>query len=303
MLKTRLEGIILNKEVQRKTILICIAMIVVGVGLFVNAAAKLSSTWNKEKENAVSSQTISNTSASVMQEVISPGNQLDLTQSSEKIQYIQSHENLYPDELLDLLSRNVETVDFIYSYPNLEKAGLNTEAAAEGLVLTSEEMESSHPLLLQWDTRWGAIPYGNSMMALSGCGPTCLSMVAAGLTGNSEATPAAIAMFAMERGYYIEGTGTAWSLMTEGCTHYGLQGQEISLSEEVMAQKLQEGCMLICSVSEGDFTQTGHFIVIYGYEDGWFEVNDPNSVTRSNAKWTYDRLEGQIRNLWAMSAL
>ena len=61
--------------------------------------------------------------------------------------------------------------------------------------------------------------------------------------------------------------------------------------------------MLICSVSEGDFTQTGHFIVIYGYEDGWFEVNDPNSVTRSNAKWTYDRLEGQIRNLWAMSAL
>lgn len=244
MLKIRLEGIILNKEVQRKTILICIAMIVVGVGLFVNAAAKLSSTWNKEKENAVSSQTTSNTSASVMQEVISPGNQLDLTQSSEKIQYIQSHENLYPDELLDLLSRNVETVDFIYSYPNLEKAGLNTEAAAEGLVLTSEEMESSHPLLLQWDTRWGAIPYGNSMMALSGCGPTCLSMVAAGLTGNSEATPAAIAMFAMERGYYIEGTGTAWSLMTEGCTHYGLQGQEISLSEEVMAQKLQEGCKI-----------------------------------------------------------
>lgn len=288
----------MNREIQRKTVLICVIMIIIGGCLFFNAASGLSSLWNSDVDKDNSSKALASA-----QEALSVGGEPNLMESSEKIKYIQSNTDLYPQELLELLSRNVETVDFVYSYPNLVEAGLNTEQAANQVSLTKEETESVHPLFLQWDTRWGAIPYGSSMIALSGCGPTCLSMAVVGLTGNEEATPAAVARFAMEQGYYMEGTGTAWTLMTEGCKNYGLQGQEISLSEEVMAQKLKEGCMLICSVSKGDFTQTGHFIVIYGYEDGWFEVNDPNSVTNSQAKWKFDRLEGQIRNIWAMSEL
>lgn len=287
----------LNREVQRRTVLLCVIMIVVGVCLFFNAVSGLSLLWNQDVDQDNSSPVLASA-----QEVISAGGELNLTNSSEKIKYIQSHTNLYPEELLDLLSRNVETVDFVYSYPNLVEAGLNTEKTVDNVILTKEEVENKHPLFLQWDSRWGAIPYGSSMMALSGCGPTCLSMAVVGLTGNEEATPAAVARFSMEQGYYIEGTGTAWSLMSEGCANYGLTSQEISLSEEEMAQKLEEGCMLICSVSKGDFTQTGHFIVICGYENGWFEVNDPNSITRSKAKWKFDRLEGQIRNIWAMRA-
>lgn len=309
----------MNRGIQRKTIVICIAMIVIGIGLFVNATARLSSIFGNEpveffQEHVMNGEekdgnvekdgNASNDSSDLeAQEVISQEKQQNLLESSEKIQYIQSHESLYPDALLELLSRNVETVDFIYDYPNLVEAGFNTMQAAEGLTLTKDETQNAHPLLLQWDKRWGAIPYGSSMIALSGCGPTCLAMAAAGLTGNADATPAAIAQYAMKQGYYVEGTGTSWALMTEGCEAYGLRGEEIGLSEEEMVQKLEEGCLLICSVSEGDFTQTGHFIVICGYEDGWFEVNDPNSVERSNAKWTYERLAGQIRNLWAMSAL
>jgi predicted double-glycine peptidase len=51
----------------------------------------------------------------------------------------------------------------------------------------------------------------------------------------------------------------------------------------------------------GDFTTTGHYIVLTGYEDGEFTVNDPNSIQRSGERWSYDRISGQIRNLWAMS--
>ena len=100
----------------------------------------------------------------------------------------------------------------------------------------------------------------------------------------------------------MEGQGTAWSLMYEGCKNYGLKSEDVACEEEEMAQKLSQGCVLICSVAPGDFTQNGHFIVIYGYDDGWFEINDPNSVNLSNAKWKFDRLKGQIRNIWAMSA-
>lgn len=219
----------------------------------------------------------------------------------EKLNFIQMYNFLFPQELLDLIARNEETVDFVYAYPEIVRNELDTEEAAMKTVLTEEESESAHPLLLQWDERWGAMPYGSSMMALSGCGPTCLAMAAVGMTGNAQVTPADVGMFSMEHGYYTVGEGTSWDLITEGCEAYGLRARSIANSEEEMVQNLDNGRMLICSVSPGDFTQTGHFILIYGYEDGRFQINDPNSVIRSSIGWTYERLKGQLRNIWAMS--
>ena len=53
----------------------------------------------------------------------------------------------------------------------------------------------------------------------------------------------------------------------------------------------------------GDFTTTGHFIVLAGVEDGKIRVNDPNSVKRSEELWDYETLEYQINNLWAYTVL
>ena len=38
-----------------------------------------------------------------------------------------------------------------------------------------------------------------------------------------------------------------------------------------------------------------------GWENGAFRVNDPNSRLRSQKLWTYEELEGQIRNIWEIS--
>ena len=294
---TEMGGNDLNQEVQhgtqKRTIFLCVIMIIMGIILFLNAASGISSLWSRGKSGEETS--------SQMEEAVEAGKEMNLTESSEKIRYIQSHTDLYPSELISLLSRNVETVDFVYDYPSLVKAGQNTGKAIKNITLTKEELSGKHPLFLQWDNRWGAVPYGSSMMALSGCGPTCLSMAVVALTGDESANPAAVAQYAMKQGYYMEGTGTAWSLITEGSRHYGLTATEIGLTEQEMAAQIRRGNMLICSVSKGDFTTSGHFIVIYGYEDGWFEVNDPNSVTNSNAKWKFDRLKSQIRNIWALN--
>ena len=56
--------------------------------------------------------------------------------------------------------------------------------------------------------------------------------------------------------------------------------------------------MAVCSMSEGDFTAAGHFIVIYGYDSEGFLVNDPNCVARSRQHWSWDSLRGQIKNMW-----
>ena len=89
--------------------------------------------------------------------------------------------------------------------------------------LTEKELQEEYPLFLQWDKRWGCLAYGDdSNVAVSGCGPTTLAMAVVALTGNEEATPAAIAKFAMQEGFYMSGTGTMWSLMTEGAAAYGV---------------------------------------------------------------------------------
>lgn len=50
----------------------------------------------------------------------------------------------------------------------------------------------------------------------------------------------------------------------------------------------------------GDFTTAGHFIVLYGYDETGFLVNDPNCAARSGRTWTYEELSGQIKQIWSL---
>ena len=67
-----------------------------------------------------------------------------------------------------------------------------------------------------------------------------------------------------------------------------------------MTDALEAGNPVILALGAGDFTSSGHYIVLTDYQDGQFYVNDPNSRIRSEQTWTYEQLEGQIRNIWAI---
>ena len=53
----------------------------------------------------------------------------------------------------------------------------------------------------------------------------------------------------------------------------------------------------------GDFTTTGHFIVLVGMKDGKICVYDYDSKKRSKKLWDYETLESQINNLWSFTTL
>ena len=181
--------------------------------------------------------------------------------------YINIYDNRdkYPTVLLRSLCNNAEMLEFVKGY-------LSEDGFAHGH-LTKKECKEKIPLLLQWDQRWGYVSYGSSDIALSGCAPTCLSMVIVGLTGNHNATPNKIAKYAQDNGYYLKGTGTSWSLLTEGASHFGVVGREISLSKGTVCGVLKQGQPVICSVGRGDFTTEGHFIVLTGMKDGRMTSN------------------------------
>ena len=199
----------------------------------------------------------------------------------------------YPKQLKDLALKNEEALEFVYDYP--------AEHVKEHTIdLTEEASMDSVPLFVQWDKRWGYEKYSGNFFAASGCGPTTLSMVVVYLTHNREASPIAVAKYSKEAGYSVDGSGSSWTLISEGCRHYGVKAKTVALDESRMKAELDEGHPIVVNVGLGDFTDTGHFMVITGYDDEGFSINDPNSIEKSGKRWLFKNISSQIRAVWSM---
>ncbi len=215
-----------------------------------------------------------------------------LSEEYKEFKVIYDNIDVYPENLLAALCNNPNMIDYVKGYLSADRKH------AQSCKLTKKEKAQDFPLLIQWDNRWGYLRYGDDSIGLSGCAPTCLSMVVIGLTGDTSATPDAISKFAQRNGYYADGIGTKWSLMTEGCQEYNITSEELKLSKAGILSSLESGHPIICSMGAGDFTSAGHFIVLAGVKDGKIQVNDPNNRQRSEQLWDYETLAYQIKNMW-----
>lgn len=217
----------------------------------------------------------------------------ELGKKNELIDKIYRNNYQYPDKMLEALANNPEMADFVNGY-----TGYKTKASG---VFSEDELSLDFPLFLQWDPRWGYVSYGDgSCIGLAGCGPTCLSMALYYLTGDEEITPDAVAAYSMDKGYWVSGAGTAWGLLTDLPSKYGVRVSEPARSEQAIQYALDQGKIVICSMGPGDFTAAGHFIVIYGYDKDGYMINDPNCVARSMKRWTYEDIAAQIKHIWVL---
>lgn len=201
----------------------------------------------------------------------------------------------WPEELVEAAEKNPETEEFVMHYPEKKDSRPPIDL---NRYRNSEEV----PLLLQWDERWGYTEYAGEVMGISGCGPTCLSMVSIYLTGNPKYSPRFLAEFSKERGYYVNGKGSTWTLMTEGAEALGLTAYPIALSENNIRTQLENDHPVICAMSPGHFTTTGHFIVLSEYQNGKIRVRDPFSRKRSEQLWSYEDISDEISGIWAYSS-
>lgn len=228
---------------------------------------------------------------------------LELSEGNEKIAEIYEDRSICPENMLEALAANPEMADFVLGYIEQKKNGAEdwTDNGTTYASLTEEEKSMEYPLFLQWDPRWGYAAYGDdSYVGLAGCGPTALSMALYYLTGEESLTPDRLAVYAMDNGYYMYGTGTLWAFMEEAPEEYGVTVNKPGISGDIMRQELDDGNIIICAMRPGDFTAAGHFIVIYGYDEEGFLVNDPNCVARSKQSWSFDRIKKQIKQLWSL---
>ena len=202
----------------------------------------------------------------------------------------------YPQKILDLYERNEEAREFAMNYPleygKEHEIDISGYADYEGV-----------PLFIQWDPQWGYKDYIGSVGGLSACGPTCMSMIMYHFTRDPEMTPAYMMEFAEENGYGLKGSGTQWSLFSKGGQKLGLNMKELNSdqmkSEKQIAKVLESGRVIAMNVKPGIFTTVGHYMLIVGYEDGKFKINDPNSYANSEKLWALDEFVQDVRIMWS----
>lgn len=272
---------------QRTVRISVLSIMMIGITVFAMVTVKLvcavvaqcSEQWNIQSANTIPADT----------ENYGNMGQADLLRKLEQ--------EGYPESLIELMEKHPETKEFVLGYMENK----NKDADID---VSKEVSRGKIPLFLQWDERWGYKMYGSDFMAVTGCGPVCLSMVRCGLSGDAYWNPLEVARIAEKQGYYVDGEGSSWDLMVSGAEQIGLMAYGISFDESSILSELQAGTPIICVVGPGDFTTTGHFIVLAGVdEDGNVTVRDPNSRINSEKTWKIEELMSQIQNLWGYHLL
>ena len=156
------------------------------------------------------------------------------------------------------------------------------------------------PLYLQYDSKWAAVAYGNGKIKDTGCCPTCLAMVFSYLK-QKNIYPTDVVNWCGNK-YYVNGSGTGWSIFDNTYAVWGVSCTSIGKSEKLMVEALREGKPIIASMGPGHFTKGGHFIVLSGITaDGKIKVKDPNdSLTKNhvNTDFEVSLILRECKNMW-----
>lgn len=161
------------------------------------------------------------------------------------------------------------------------------------------------PYFNQWDVRWAFRKIDDGHFAVSGCGPTVMSMAYMGLIGDKELNPYAMGQLANKGGYYKHDLGSYHTLFTEFSNKLGLKGKYISKNFNSFKEAIDRGSLVVFHVKNngiGDFTYSGHYILATDYDkDGKLIILDPNSYNNTNKKWDFDRILSQTANMLEIS--
>ncbi len=205
----------------------------------------------------------------------------------------------YPEKLVELLARKPETEEYVLNFP-LEYG------KDHPIDISGHANDEGVPLFIQWDKQWGYLDYTGNVAGLAACGPTCMSMIMYHFTRDAKYTPAYMMKFAEgNSSYAVKGYGTQWAFFKEGGKELGLDVKELTseqiASERQIARVLDSGRIIVMNVRPGVFTTIGHYLLVVGYEDGKFRVNDPNSEINSAKLWEFEEFSDQIRMMWSFA--
>lgn len=297
--KRRQEAIIRCSLLLLAVILVIVVIVKIISGIAHSASDKKKKTTEITTTQATEEEVVATIDDSILAKDLPATREEALTMiqgfADTDTEYKDIYDNaaVFSDDLLRYVAVNPEMKRFVIDY--IAKISIVFEGNYT-LTVPSDGV----PLYLQFDEQWGYADYGDSVIAIRGAGPTCLSMAYTYLKQDGTQNPIKIGDMAMNYGYLTEEGATADVLFTEGAANLGLKSTETAVDKDAMTSALKEGKVIICAVNSGDFTKTSSYIVIKGYKDGLFLINDPMSEARSKVGWDFPRLSTQIAKMWVL---
>jgi hypothetical protein len=168
---------------------------------------------------------------------------------------------------------------------------------------------------LQTDPKWAANDYSakgeKTTIKASGCGPTAMSMVLA-TWADPKVTPATECAWALAHGYKAPNSGTYYSYFVPAGKRYGLTvtqlnnasiyGNSSSPLHAKAKAAANGGDLVIACMGKGNWTSSGHYVVLWQVSGDTAYINDPASTktTRTRGSWTL--FQSQVKYYWIIQA-
>lgn len=224
-----------------------------------------------------------------------------LARTDERAKYIIDNIEEYPDSILKVYYNDEDSIDFVYNYP-FHKNDYET------MNYTDEELNSETvPALYMFDSRWGYETIGGQYIKSEGCAVVSLTMAHLAVFHTAEANPVTVSRLAEENGCIAalggvrsRDTARLAELMGFAVTEHNYEeGGE--LSEEELRAALDTPGKVVLAAMDGE-TFGGHALIIRGYgEDGYY-INDPAGMENTEKVWQYDVFKNEMIAYYELSA-
>ena len=168
---------------------------------------------------------------------------------------------------------------------------------------------------LQTDPRWGGQDYSaageRTTIGASGCGPTAMAMVLATWVDPS-ITPATECAWALAKGYKAPHQGTYYGYFAKAAARFGLRCTQCNWNSlygnsqsSVHAQAkaaLDAGGLVIACMGKGNWTSSGHYVLLWDMVGDTVYINDPASTLPRRTRGSYALFRQQVKYYWVIEA-
>lgn len=166
---------------------------------------------------------------------------------------------------------------------------------------------------LQTDPRWKAVDYSakgeKTTIGASGCGPTAMAMVLA-TWADPSVTPKTECAWALAHGYKALRSGTYYGYFPPAAKRYGLScyrlnfqnlyGDSKSAYHAQVKDAVDRGDLVIACMGKGNWTRSGHYVLVYGIQGNTVFINDPASTKESRVRGDWSLFKQQVKYYWAI---
>lgn len=164
---------------------------------------------------------------------------------------------------------------------------------------------------LQTDPRWGSLDYSapgeKTTIAASGCGPTAMAMVLA-TWADPSVTPKTECAWALAHGYkaprqgtyygYFEPAGARYGLRVTRLNYANIYGNATSAYHSQARDALDRGDLVIACMGKGNWTSSGHYVLVWDMQGDTIYINDPASTLARRTRGSYALFKQQVKYYW-----